>query len=52
MLPIFIDLTFAEQNDIIIENQNGVTWYKLLLYIYGIPERIQVSMCYLYIQIY
>ena len=51
-LSVFIYLAFAEPNDVVvIEKPKFVTLQiKLLLFIGGIPGRIQISMCYIYVK--
>ena len=55
ILSVYIDLAFAEPNDVVVIekpkwcNSANISYYYTLD---GIPGRIQISMCYIYVKIY
>ena len=53
MLSVFIDLAFAEPNDVVVIEKPKFCNSANLSYYYplGIPGRIQISMCYIYVNL-
>ena len=53
MLSVFIDLAFAEPNDVVVIEKPKFCNSANLSYYYTleIPGRIQISMCYIYVNL-